>query len=84
MNAQKELLDAIEIVVDRKLTNVAQIYTGLCSAIKGNGVVDMIVNNKTVQAQYYGITPTVNQFYKVFVPSGNMSNAFIITGGKDE
>ena len=41
----------------------------------------VVLNGKTQSVQYYGDAPIVAQHYKLFVPFGNMSQAFIITGG---
>ena len=81
MDVANEILDAIEIIVDKKIReNTAQIYPGICKSISGNTCV-MSVNGKNNTVQFYGSTPAVGSIYRVFVPDGNMSMAFIITGG---
>lgn len=83
MDVANEILDAIEIIVDKKIReNTAQIYPGICKSISGNTCV-MSVNGKNNTVQFYGSTPTVGTIYRVFVPNGNMSMAFIITGTND-
>ena len=80
MDVVNELLDAIEIIVDKKIReNTARIYPGICKSINGNTCV-MSVNGKNNTVQFYGSTPTVGSIYRVFVPDGNMSMAFAITG----
>lgn len=81
MDVANELLDAIEIVVDKKIReNTAQIYPGICKSVSGNSCV-MSINGKNNTVQFYGSAPTVGAIYRVFVPNGNMSTAFIISGG---
>lgn len=81
MGIADEILDAIEIIVDKKIRdNTAQIYPGVCQSVKTSTCV-MSINGKNNTVQYYGATPTVGAIYRVFVPSGNMSNGFVIVPG---
>ena len=83
MDVANELLDAIEIIVDKKIReNTAQIYPGVCKSVSGNTCV-VSINGKDNTVRFYGSTPSVDLIYRVFVPNGNMSMAFIITGGGD-
>ena len=83
MDVANELLDAIEIIVDKKVReNTAQIYPGICKSVSGSSCV-MSINGKDNTIQFYGSIPTVGAIYRVFVPSGNMSMAFAITGNDD-
>nr|DAO69326.1 MAG TPA: hypothetical protein [Caudoviricetes sp.] len=41
----------------------------------------MRVNGVDTRVVFYGDAPETNKQYRVFVPEGNMSNAFMITGG---
>ena len=78
MDVVNEILDAIEIIVDKKVRDIsAQIYPGVCKSVSGNSCV-MSINGKDNTIQFYGSIPTVGAIYRVFVPSGNMSMAFII------
>ena len=81
MNVASELFDAIEIIVEQKIReHTATIYPGVCKSISDNTCVTSIKGrNNTVQ--FYGSTPTVGSTYRVFVPNGNMSMAFIICPG---
>ena len=79
MDVANEILDAIEIIVDKKIReNTVQIYPGVCKSVSGNTCV-MSINGRDNTVQFYGSTPTVGTIYRVFVPNGNMSMAFIIT-----
>lgn len=82
MDTAKEILDAIEIIVDRKMQNVAQIYRGIVKAVSTNdNLAVVLVNGEVHNMRYYGSAPTVNIAYPVFVPHGNMSTAFVIVSG---
>lgn len=83
MDVANEILDAIEIIVDKKVReSTAQIYPGICKSVSGNSCV-MSINGKDNTIQFYGSIPTVGAIYRVFVPDGNMSMAFAITGNDD-
>ena len=83
MDVASGILDAIEIIVDKKVReNTAQIYLGICKSVSGNTCV-MLINGKDNTVQFYGSTPVVGSIYRVFVPNGNMSMAFVITGTND-
>lgn len=76
-SVQKELLDAVEIMIDSKMKNIAQIYRGIIKSTSNNTCV-AVINGETYTLDYYGNTPTVNMTYPVFVPQNNMALAFII------
>ena len=79
MDVANEILDAIEIIVDKQTKEqTTQIYPGICKSVSGNSCV-MSINGRDNTVQFYGSTPTVGTIYRVFVPNGNMSMAFIIT-----
>ena len=79
MDVANEILDAIEIVADKKIREqTTQIYPGICKSVNGNSCV-MSINGKDNTVQFYGSAPNVGAIYRVFVPYGNMSMAFIIT-----
>lgn len=79
MDVANEILDAIEIIVDKKIKEqTTQIYFGICKSVNENTCV-MTINGKENTVQFYGTIPIVGVIYRVFVPYGNMSMAFIIT-----
>ncbi len=79
---QKELLDAIQIMIDNTLNSqVTKIYSCIMYDIGNNKQCTILLNGQTHAVQYYGNEPTVGQQYKVFVPFNNMAQAFVITGG---
>ena len=84
MDVANEILDAIEIIVDKQTKEqTTQIYPGICKSVSGNSCV-MSINGKDNTVQFYGSAPIVGTIYRVFVPYGNMSMAFIISGGAGE
>ena len=84
MDIANEILDAIEIIVDKKIRdNTAQIYRGICKGVTTT-TCTLTVNGKDNTVKYYGGTPTVGVVYQIFVPSGDMSMAFVIVPGTTE
>lgn len=85
MNVNDEILDAIEIIVDKKLRDCGTtIYSGICTASDEISNCNMKINGKINRVKFYGDTPVVGQEYRVFIPNGNMSFAFIICPKKNE
>ena len=81
MDARNEILDAIQILIDRALENTTKIYNATCKGLVSGNVALMRVNGVDTRVVFYGDAPDANKQYRVFVPEGNMSNAFMITGG---
>lgn len=81
MDARNEILDAIQILIGRALESTTKIYNATCKGLVGNNVALMRVNGVDTRVVFYGDAPEANKQYRVFVPEGNMSNAFMITGG---
>ena len=77
MNKFKELMEAIDILVSRKIKNTTQVYFGIIKSIDNNSCVIEIKGNN-YNLKYYGNVPVVNKKYPVIVPQGNFSQAFII------
>lgn len=79
---QKEILDAIDIIVKKRLENTPQILFGIVTDILDNNKCNVTINTIGHQLRYYGDTlPTLNKKYPVFIPASGMSNAFVITSG---
>lgn len=81
MDARNEILDAIQILIGRALESTTKIYNATCKGLVGGNVALMRVNGVDTRVVFYGGAPETNKQYRVFVPEGNMSNAFMITGG---
>ena len=80
-NVQKEILDAIDIIVDKKMKQYStQILFGVVKSVGNDNSCVVSVNTIGYNIRYYGdMAPTVNKKYPVFVPSAGMSKAFILT-----
>lgn len=81
MQQQNELLDAIEVIVNKAIDDKGTRVTGgkVKSASSGTAVV--AVNGVDYSFPYTGTAPTVGSTCRVFIPNGNMSDAFIGAGG---
>lgn len=80
IDTAKELLDAIEILIKQAVRdNSTQIYSGICKSVVDTSSCVMAINGRENNVKFYGASPNVGNIYRVFVPSGNMSMAFIIT-----
>lgn len=84
MDTNNEILDAIEILADKKIgENITKILTGICKSVNiNNNTCIMDSNGVTSTVQFYGSPPEVNELYRIFVPSNNMSRSFIVVPPK--
>nr|DAM99667.1 MAG TPA: hypothetical protein [Caudoviricetes sp.] len=80
MDTNNEILDAIEILADKKIgENITKVLTGICKSVNiNNNTCVMDSNGVSGTVQFYGGPPEVNELYRIFVPSNNMSRAFVI------
>lgn len=83
MDIKKEIVDAIQILVDAAIRKTCPVISfGIVSGIGTKGKCTVKINNVDQNISYYGKEiPTINQKYPVFVPMNNMSLAFILTTG---
>lgn len=81
MNIKQEIVDAIKIITDATVKRVCpQITFGIVVGVGTGKKCTVRVNQIDYELAYYGETaPSVNQKYPVFIPSGKMNLAFIIT-----
>ena len=84
MDTNNEILDAIEILADRKISeNITKVLTGICKSVNiNNNTCVMDSNGVSSTVQFYGSPPEVNELYRIFVPSNNMSRSFIVVPPK--
>lgn len=84
MDTNNEILDAIEILADKKIgENITKILTGICKSVNiNNNTCIMDSNGVTSTVQFYGSPPEVNELYRIFVPSNDMSRSFIVVPPK--
>lgn len=74
-------MDAINIVVKKSLANISRIdFCVVKSHVSGDMYI-VTVAETDHSVKCYGGTPNINRQYPLFVPFGNMSQAFIIIGG---
>ncbi len=80
MDTNNEILDAIEILADKKISeNITKVLTGICKSVNINNNTCVMDSNGVSGAVYfYGSPPEVNGLYRIFVPSNDMSRAFAI------
>lgn len=77
MNVFDEIMGAIDILISRKIKNVSSF--DFCSVIEVNDKKCTIVyNGNEYILPFYGNTPVINKKYPIFLPDGNLSQAFII------
>ena len=81
MKAQNELLDAIQILIDKTMKDRATKVTGGKVKSASGGLATVTINGYDYSIPYSGTAPTVNSTVRVFIPNGNMSDAFIGGGG---
>lgn len=81
MRAQNELLDAIQVLIDKSLKDKATKVAGgkVKSASGGRAIIT--INGYDYPIPYSGDAPKVGSTVRVFIPNGNMSDAFIGGGG---
>ena len=78
---QKEILDAVNIIVSKRMNNIAKILFGTVVGLDEQNFCTININGVTHKIRYYGnVIPDNNKKYPLFVPSSGMSQAFIITG----
>lgn len=80
MDTNNEILDAIEILADKKIgENITKILTGICTSVNINKNTCVMNSNGVISTvQFYGSPPEVNELYRIFVPSNNMSRSFVV------
>lgn len=80
MDTNNEILDAIEILADKKIgDNITKVLTGICTSVNINkNTCVMNSNGVSGTVYFYGSPPEVNGLYRIFVPSNDMSRAFVI------
>lgn len=81
MQRQNELLDAIEIIVNKALENKNTRVTGGNVKSASGGLATVTIAGVDYQFPYSGTAPTVGSTCRVFIPNGNMSDAFIGASG---
>lgn len=81
MGAQNELLDAIQILIDKSMADRSTRITGGAVKSASSGLATVTINGYDYSIPYSGTAPIVGSTVRVFIPNGNMSDAFIGGGG---
>lgn len=79
MDAQKELLDAVQILIDKSSGLSTKILYVFVSAVNAtNKECTVLLSGNSYVVPFYGSVPILGRKYPLFVPEGNMSISFII------
>lgn len=81
MDIKKEIVDSIQVMVEAAIKKYCPaLLFGIVTSIEQKKQCRVKINGVEYLLNYYGNeAPIVNQKYPVFIPSGNLSLAFIIT-----
>ena len=77
MDKFHELMEAIDILIKKRLSYVTKIYYGIVQTVNTN-TCEIVVQGRSYTLPFYGATPQANKKYPVCVPQNNFSQAFII------
>lgn len=76
---QKELLDAIQVMIDSAMEKIPVITSGVVIALVSDNIYTVNVNGKTYDLPHYGASAVnINTTVKVFVPYNNFSIAWFL------
>lgn len=82
---EQELIESIGLMLDKGLETNTDVYTGVLKSISGKKAV-VTMNGKDQNVAVISSDLLAGMVTRVFVPNGNMSNAFIlgsVSGGGD-
>lgn len=77
---EQELIESISLMLNKGLETNTDIYTGILKSISGKKAV-VTMNGQDQNVAVVSPDLLAGMVTRVFVPNGNMSNAFIIGGG---
>ena len=80
---EQELIESIGLMLDKGLETNTDVYTGVLKSINGKKAV-VTMNGQDQNVAVVSPDLLAGMATRVFVPNGNMSNAFIIGGGGSE
>jgi hypothetical protein len=78
MNAIKEIIESIDVIVKENLKKVTSIYYCVIKEKLNNNKCKVFLNNKEYTVPFYGGTVQVNKVYPIILPFNSMNNAFVI------
>lgn len=77
MNKFRELMEAIDILISKRLERVTTISYGIVRQVVNNTCV-ITIKGEDYTLPFYGNTPVINKKYPVILPQGNLSQGFVI------
>lgn len=78
MSTQSDFLDAMEILIKERAKPGTLIYTGKVSSVNDVSC-EVLVNGQVKQMPWFGnVKPVVNNTYKIYVPQGEFSSAYLL------
>lgn len=85
MDYKKEILDSIDILIDKKIKNLTKSYYGFIVSVNETKNTCVIrINGVEHTLPFYGGSPVVNRKAPVIVPMGNFSEAYVIGKTKND
>lgn len=78
MSTQSDFLDAMEILIKERAKPGTLIYTGKVNSVNDVSC-EVLVNGQVKQMPWFGnVKPVVNNTYKIYVPQGEFSSAYLL------
>ena len=77
MDIKKEIMESIDILLKKRLSNITQSYYVTVVSVSGNKCTIKLNGNEYV-VPFYGNTPEENKRYPMIIPQGNLSQSYII------
>lgn len=74
---EQELIEAVSLMIEKSMSGSSSMYTGIIKSINGKKAV-VTVNGQDQTVAVVSPSALLGAITRVFVPNGNMSNAFII------
>ena len=80
----EDLLDVIRIMIDKAMETTTRIYNAVSLGQIGSNKCVVMINEKQYRLNVVGVAPKNGERCKVFVPDGNFSAAFVMSGGEEK
>lgn len=80
----EDLLDVIRIMIDKAMETTTRIYNAVSLGAVGANKCIVVINDKQYRLNVVGVAPKNGERCKVFVPDGNFSAAFVMSGGENK
>lgn len=74
---EQELIESISLMIEKAMGQSTNMYAGVLKSINGKKAV-VTINGQDQTVAVVSPSALIGAITRVFVPSGNMSNAFII------